>query len=64
MASAYSYRCREYLGMAGCPGFFVAETKEELWKLFELHAKEAHKEEPEKWSSDERRLVDELIKEI
>jgi homoserine O-acetyltransferase len=31
--------------MEGCPGRFVAETVEELWKLVEVHAVVAHGEE-------------------
>jgi predicted small metal-binding protein len=37
---AYSIRCAD--AGTGCPGSFTTETKEELMKHVELHAKEAH----------------------
>jgi predicted small metal-binding protein len=37
---AYSVQCKD-AGM-DCPGSFTTETKEELMKHVELHAKEAH----------------------
>jgi hypothetical protein len=32
--------------METCPASVVAETKDEVWKLIELHAQVAHEEEP------------------
>jgi predicted small metal-binding protein len=37
---AYSIRCTD--AGVDCPGSFTTETKEELMKHVELHAKEAH----------------------
>jgi predicted small metal-binding protein len=58
----YSYNCREYPGMEQCPGSFVAETENELWKHIELHAREAHGEDPSQYSEDEVRAVKDLIR--
>jgi hypothetical protein len=48
--------------MEACPASFVAETKEELWKLMELHASIAHGEGPSDWTDDVREYVGTLIK--
>jgi len=48
--------------MEACPASFVAETKEELWKLMELHASIAHGETPSDWTDDVRDYVGTLIK--
>ena len=42
MTSKHSYACKDYPEMDACPGQFVAETEDELWKLMELHASVAH----------------------
>jgi len=42
MKTAYSYACKDYPGMEGCPGSFKAQTEAELWKHIELHAATAH----------------------
>jgi hypothetical protein len=36
MKSAFCYRCRDCDGMEACPASFVAEKKDEVWKLMEL----------------------------
>jgi len=59
---AYSYACTEFPGMEGCPGYFVAETADEVLKLVELHARIAHGENPAEWSPGDRRQVQELIR--
>ena len=59
--SSYAYACRDYPGMEQCPGQFVAETEAELWRLIELHAKEAHGEDPSSWSDDDRAYLKKLI---
>jgi hypothetical protein len=46
MKTAYSYACKDYPGMESCPGRFVAETKDEVFRLAELHAAVAHGEDP------------------
>ena len=46
MAKTYAYACRDYPGMEACPGHFIAETLDEVWKLMELHATVAHDEDP------------------
>lgn len=60
---AYTYRCTEFPGMEGCPGSFTAATEEELWKHLELHGREAHGENPDDWSEQERRQISDLIRE-
>jgi hypothetical protein len=59
---AYSYQCREYLGMEGCPASFTAETEEKLWKHIELHGASAHQDDPAQWSPEDRRLIKEVIR--
>ena len=59
---SYSYRCTEYPGMEGCPGSFITETKEELWRHIGLHGAIAHKEDPRAWSEEERQQIRELIR--
>ena len=51
----YSYNCREYLGMEECPGSFVAASKEGVLKHVELHAREAHGEDPARSGLKKRR---------
>ncbi len=48
--------------MDNCPGYFVAETAEEVLQLTELHARIAHGEDPATWSAEERRQVEDLIR--
>jgi predicted small metal-binding protein len=44
--------------MESCPAAFTAETKGELWKIIELHAREAHGENPAQWSKEDREGVE------
>ena len=62
MATTYAYACKDYPEMEACPGQFVAETEDELWKLIELHASVAHGEDPAAWSADDRAFLKTLIK--
>jgi predicted small metal-binding protein len=62
MAKTYSYACKDYLGMEDCPGYVVAASKEEVWKLVELHAATAHGEDPSKWSEEDKTQLTSLIK--
>ncbi len=62
MKPTYSYACRDYRGMEACPGHFVAETEDELWKLMELHAVVAHEEDPSSWSDEDKAHVKTLIR--
>ena len=62
MTTTFSYACRDYPGMEGCPGQFTAETRDELWQLVELHARVAHDEEPSAWSADEKTMLEKLIR--
>lgn len=62
MATTYSYACKDYPGMEDCPGHVVAATKEEVWKLMELHASVAHGEDPSAWTDKDRDLLSGLIK--
>jgi hypothetical protein len=64
MKTTYSYACKDYPGMEECPGHFVAETQDELWKLLELHASVAHGEDPAAWSEDDRACLKALIKTV
>jgi hypothetical protein len=59
---AYSYSCKDYPGMEGCSGSFTAETEPELWKHIEMHAREAHQENPAQWSADDRKTLKDLIR--
>lgn len=61
MTTTYSYACKDYPGMAACPGHFFAETQDELWKLIELHASVAHKEDPAAWTAEDRAQLKTLI---
>lgn len=61
---AYLYNCKNFPGMEACPGSFTAQTEPELWKHIELHASEAHQEDPAKWSAADRQAVKEIIRTI
>lgn len=58
----WSYACAEFPGMGSCPGTFRTETEAELWQHLELHGRAAHGEDPEKWSDEERRQIQDLIR--
>lgn len=62
MKSTYSYACKDYPEMEECPGYFVAQTEDEIWKLMELHASVAHQEDPAAWSDEDRTYLKTLIK--
>lgn len=62
MKPSFSYACKDYPGMEACPGHFVAETEDELWKLMELHASLAHDEDPSAWSDEDRAYLKTLVK--
>ena len=62
MTSKHSYACKDYPGMEACPGRFVAETEDEIWKLMELHASVAHGEDPATWTAEDRAQLKALIK--
>ncbi len=59
---AYEFSCKDYAGMGTCPGSFIANTQEELWKHIELHAITAHQENPAAWSAEERKQIKDLIR--
>jgi hypothetical protein len=59
---ACSYRCGDYPGMEACPGSFTAQTEAELWKHIELHAAEAHQEDPAQWSAEDRQQIQKIIR--
>ncbi len=42
--------------------FFVAESEQEVFKHCELHAREAHGEDPAQWSEEELQTVKNLIR--
>jgi predicted small metal-binding protein len=48
--------------MEACPAHFHTETKEELWKVIELHAKLAHDEEASQWPAEDVAQLKALIK--
>lgn len=60
--TTYSFSCSDFPGMEGCPGHFVAESREEVRKLAELHAAIAHGEDPAQWSDEDKAMVAELIR--
>jgi hypothetical protein len=62
MKSSFSYACSDYPGMQACPGRLRAATKDELWKLIELHASIAHGEDPAAWKAEDRSQMEALIK--
>ena len=62
MKDAFSYSCRDCEGMEACPASVVAETKDEVWKLMELHAQVAHNENPADWDDGTREYLGTLIK--
>ena len=62
MKKSYSYACSDYPGMEGCPGRFVAETEEEIWKLMELHAAVAHGEDPAAWTAEDKAHLKALVR--
>ncbi len=62
MTTIFSYACKDYPGMEACPGRFYAETEDELWKLIELHASVAHKEDPGVWTDEDKAQLKTLIK--
>ena len=62
MKTIYSYACKDYPGMDQCPGYFRAETIDEIWKLIELHAKTAHGEDPSAWTAKDKDYLTALIK--
>ncbi|CUJ90603.1 hypothetical protein RUE5091_01004 [Ruegeria denitrificans] len=64
MANAFSYACRDCEGMEACPASVVAETKDEVWKLVELHAQVAHGENPAEWDSKTREYLGTLIQPV
>jgi hypothetical protein len=64
MPNAFSYACRDCEGMETCPASVVAESKEEIWKLMELHAQVAHSENPSDWDSETREYLGTLIKPV
>ncbi|MCP5086955.1 MAG: DUF1059 domain-containing protein [Rhodobacteraceae bacterium] len=63
MATAYSYACKDCEGMEECPGKVIAATKDEVWKLIELHAAVAHGEDAADWDAETRTYLESLIRE-
>ena len=64
MANAFSYACRDCEGMEACPASVVAETKDEVWRLIELHAQVAHEENPADWDGETREYLATLIRSV
>jgi predicted small metal-binding protein len=58
----YLYRCADFPGMEACPGSFTTASEAELWKLIEVHAATAHRENPDRWSSEDRQTMKNLIR--
>lgn len=57
----YTYACAES-GAEECPGKFTTATEDELWKVLELHGREAHGMGTlADWSPEDRRQVQDLI---
>ena len=64
VTNAYSYACKDCEGMEACPGVVVASTKDEIWKLMELHAQIAHGENSDDWDKETRDYLGTLIKPV
>lgn len=64
MSAAMSYACADCEGMEDCPGKVIAATEDEVWKLMELHAVVAHREDPSSWDSETRAYLKTLIKPV
>lgn len=64
MKSAFSHACTDCDGMEACPASVVAETKDEVWKLIELHAQVAHSKNPAEWDDATREYLGTLIKSV
>ena len=62
MTKSFTYSCRDCEGMATCPGEVTGATKDEVWKLVELHAVIAHGEDPSSWDDETRQYLETLIK--
>lgn len=62
MGTTYSYACKDFPGMEGCPGHFTAATEDELWKLIELHASLAHGEDPSTWPAEDVAQLKALVR--
>ena len=62
MADQYTYACRDYPGMENCPFQVCTQSKDELWQQMALHARVAHNEDPQQWSSEDRKYLEGLIK--
>lgn len=62
MTKTYSYACKDYPGMEACPAKFTTETEEQLWSVINLHAKEAHGEDPSDWPPEDIATVKSAIK--
>ncbi len=45
------------------PGQSIAATKDEVWKLIELHAAVAHGEDAADWDAETRTYLESLIRE-
>jgi hypothetical protein len=58
---AFRYTCSDFPGMALCPGVFTTESEGELWKHIELHAADAHGEDPAEWGDEDRATLKSLI---
>ncbi|MBT6203366.1 MAG: DUF1059 domain-containing protein [Alphaproteobacteria bacterium] len=61
---AYSYACKDCEGMEACPGKFVAETQDEVWKLMALHAAVAHGVDASTFDEDMTAYLKGLIKAV
>jgi hypothetical protein len=48
--------------MEECPGRFYVASQDEIWKLIELHASIAHRENPAAWTAKDRAYLKTLIK--
>lgn len=62
MKTAFSFACKDFPGMEECPGRFTAETRDELWKLIELHAAVAHGEHPAEWPTEDIARLEALVR--
>jgi len=62
MTNRCSYACKDYPGMEACSFQVTAESEDQIMKLIERHAADAHGEDPGAWSADDRAFLKSLIR--
>jgi hypothetical protein len=60
----YRYDCRALPGMEDCAGSFTTSTQGELEQHLDLHAREAHDQDPSQWPEEVQASVRSVIREV